>query len=120
MTEPAPTWTIVIHGGAGSMTPENLGAAEEKAARDALGAALEAGAALLRTGGAAVDAVEAAVRVLEDDPHFNAGRGSVFTAEGRIDCDAAIMDGVRLDAGAVAGVRSTRNPIRLARAVMDQ
>jgi len=58
--------------------------------------------------------------VLEDDPHFNAGRGSVFTAEGRIECDAAIMDGASLEAGAVAGVRSTRNPIRLAREVMDK
>jgi len=120
MTEPAATWTIVIHGGAGSMTPENLGAAGDKAARDALGTALEAGAALLRSGGAALDAVQAAVRVLEDDPHFNAGRGSVFTAEGRIECDAAIMDGHTLDAGAVAGVRSTKNPILLAREVMDK
>jgi len=64
--------------------------------------------------------VQAAVTVLEDDPHFNAGRGSVFTAEGRIECDAALMDGAKLDAGAVAGVRSTRNPIRLAREVMDR
>ena len=119
MTEPAPTWTIVIQGGAGSMTPDNLGAAEETAARQALAAALDAGAAILRTGGAALDAVQAAVRVLEDDPHFNAGRGSVFTAEGRIECDAAIMDGASLNAGAVAGVRSTKNPIRLAREVMD-
>ena len=119
MTEPAPTWTIVIHGGAGSMTPDNLGAAEETAARQALAAALDAGAAILRTGGAALDAVQAAVRVQEDDPHFNALRGSVFTAEGRIECDAAIMDGASLNAGAVAGVRSTKNPIRLAREVMD-
>jgi len=120
MTQPAPTWTIVIHGGAGSMTPETLGEAGEREARDALGRALEAGAAILRTGGRALDAVQAAVTVLEDDPHFNAGRGSVFTAEGRIECDAAIMDGASLDAGAVAGVRSTRNPIRLAREVMDK
>ena len=85
MTKPAPTWTIVIHGGAGSMTRENLGAAEDAAARKALAAAIEAGAAILRASGAALDAVQAAVRVLEDDPHFNAGRGSAFTAEGRID-----------------------------------
>ena len=117
---PAPTWTIVIHGGAGSMTPESLGAEGEREARAALGRALEAGASILRGGGAALDAVEAAVVVLEDDPHFNAGRGSVFTAEGRIECDAAIMDGANLEAGAVAGVRSTRNPIRLARAVKDK
>ena len=120
MTQPAPTWTLVIHGGAGSMTPETLGAEGEREARDALGRALKAGAAILREGGAAVDAVQAAVIVLEDDPHFNAGRGSVFTAEGRIECDAAIMDGATLDAGAVAGVRSTRNPIKLAREVMDR
>jgi len=120
MTQPTPTWTIVIHGGAGSMTRENLGAAEDAAARKALAAAIEAGAAILRASGAALDAVQAAVRVLEDDPHFNAGRGSAFTAEGRIECDAAIMDGAKLDAGAVAGVRSTKNPILLARDVMER
>jgi len=120
MTQPTPTWTIVIHGGAGSMTRENLGAAEDAAARKALAAAIEAGAAILRASGAALDAVQAAVRVLEDDPHFNAGRGSAFTADGRIECDAAIMDGAKLDAGAVAGVRSTKNPILLARDVMER
>jgi beta-aspartyl-peptidase (threonine type) len=120
MNEPAPTWTIVIHGGAGSMTRDSIGAAEDKGARTGLGTALEAAAAILRAGGPALDAVQAAVQVLEDDPHFNAGRGSVFTAQGRIECDAAIMDGARLDAGAVAGVRSTRNPIQLARAVMER
>lgn len=120
MSEPAPTWTIVIHGGAGSMTPETLGEQGDREAREALARALEAGAAILRDGGSALDATQAAVVVLEDDPHFNAGRGSVFTAEGRIECDAAIMDGWTLDAGAVAGVRSTRNPIRLAREVMDK
>jgi len=120
MSEPAPTWTIVIHGGAGSMTPETLGEAGDREARAALARALEAGAAILREGGTALDATQAAVVVLEDDPHFNAGRGSVFTAEGRIECDAAIMDGASLEAGAVAGVRSTRNPIRLAREVMDR
>jgi beta-aspartyl-peptidase (threonine type) len=120
MSEPAPTWTIVIHGGAGSMTPENLGEQGDREARAALAQALEAGAAILREGGSAIDATQAAVVVLEDDPHFNAGRGSVFTAEGRIECDAAIMDGASLEAGAVAGVRSTRNPIRLAREVMDR
>ncbi len=102
------------------MTRDNLAPAEDAAARTALGAALDAGAFLLRDGGTALDAVQAAVRVLEDDPHFNAGRGSVFTAEGRIECDAAIMDGAALKAGAVAGVRSTKNPILLAREVMDR
>lgn len=89
-------------------------------ARAGLSAALDAGKAVLNAGGPSLDAVEAAVRVLEDDPQFNAGRGSVFTAEGRVECDAAIMDGCNRMAGAVAGVRSTRNPIVLARAVMEQ
>jgi len=97
-----------------------LAVEQDRAARAGLSAALEAGAAILKAGGAALDAVEAAVRVLEDDPQFNAGRGSVFTAEGRVECDAAIMDGRNRMAGAVAGVRSTRNPITLARAVMEQ
>ena len=113
-------WTLVIHGGSGSMRRGNLSQAEDEGGRAGLTLALETGSAILAAGGSALDAVEAAVRVLEDDPHFNAGRGSVFTAEGRIECDAAIMDGSTLDAGAVAGVRSTRNPITLARAVMEQ
>lgn len=120
MSEPALTWTIVVHGGAGSMTPESLGENGDRDARAALGRAIEAAATILRDGGTALDAVQAAVIVLEDDPLFNAGRGSVFTAEGRIECDAAIMDGARLDAGAVAGVRSIRNPVRLAREVMEK
>ena len=94
--------------------------AQDRTARAGLSAALEAAIAILQTGGHALDAVEAAVRVLEDDTQFNAGRGSVFTAEGRIECDAAIMEGNNRMAGAVAGVRSTRNPIVLARAVMEQ
>jgi L-asparaginase / beta-aspartyl-peptidase len=114
------SWTLVIHGGAGSMSPANLSPEADVAGRAGLAAALEAGAAILRSGGAALEAVEAAVRVLEDDPAFNAGRGSVFTAEGRIECDAAIMDGRDRRAGAVAGVRATRNPVTLARAVMEQ
>ncbi|WP_420140328.1 isoaspartyl peptidase/L-asparaginase family protein [Sphingomonas sp.] len=111
-------WTLVIHGGSGSMRPETLSPADDAAGRAGLAAALAAGAAILRDGGAALDAVQAAVEVLEDDPAFNAGRGSVFTAEGRVECDAAIMDGAALDAGAVAGVRTTRHPVALARAVM--
>lgn len=121
MTLPARSesrWTLVIHGGAGAMTRGMLPPETDAAARAGLRAALEAGAAILRADGAALDAVEAAVRVLEDDPAFNAGRGSVFTAEGRIECDAAIMDGASRNAGAVAGVRSTRHPVTLARAVM--
>jgi len=116
----APGWTILVHGGAGVLERGRLGAGEEAGARAALAAALEAGAALLRGGGEAIDAVEAAVRVLEDDPHFNAGRGAVFTYEGAIELDAAIMDGRTLDAGAVNGVTATRHPVSLARAVMTQ
>ena len=118
--ESPPNWSIVIHGGAGSMTRTTLDPHQDEAARKGLGQALDAGASLLRDGGKAMDAVEAAVRVLEDDPNFNAGRGSVFTAEGRVECDAAIMDGSDRKAGAVAGIRSTRNPITLARAVMEK
>ena len=112
-------WNLIIHGGSGAMTRGTLRPEEDEAGRRGLHAALEAGCSVLRGGGAALDAVEAAVRVMEDDPVFNAGRGSVFTAEGRVECDAAIMDGRTRDAGAVAGVRSTRNPIELARTVME-
>ena len=95
-------------------------AAIEAAARTGLSAALAAGGTILNSGGTALDAVEAALIVLEDDPAFNAGRGAVFTAEGKIELDAAIMDGANRNAGAVAGVRCTRNPVELARAVMDR
>lgn len=113
-------WSIAVHGGAGSMERATTDPAQDRTARAGLSAALEAAIAIVQTGGDALDAVEAAVRVLEDDTQFNAGRGSVFTAEGRIECDAAIMEGNNRMAGAVAGVRSTRNPIVLARAVMEQ
>jgi beta-aspartyl-peptidase (threonine type) len=112
-------WTLVVHGGAGIIEQGNLSPEEERAIRSALAAALEAGAAILREGGTALDAAEAAVRVLEDDPHFNAGRGSVFTYDGEIEMDAAVMDGRTRDAGAVTGVRRTRNPVTLARRVME-
>ncbi|CAN5355928.1 hypothetical protein BH09PSE3_BH09PSE3_24840 [soil metagenome] len=111
-------WTLVIHGGSGSMTRDILSAADDAAGRAGLNAALIAGGDVLRSGRSSVDAVEAAIRVMEDDPVFNAGRGSVFTAESRIECDAAIMDGETRSAGAVAGVRTTRHPVSLAREVM--
>jgi L-asparaginase / beta-aspartyl-peptidase len=113
-----PAWRLVIHGGAGIILRGGIAPAEEAAIRAALGLALDAGAAILAEGGGALDAVEAAVRLLEDDPHFNAGRGSVFTYDGRIEMDASIMDGADRNAGAVTGVTATRNPVRLARAVM--
>jgi len=113
-------WRLVIHGGAGVIERGRIPEDEEAAIRDALNRALDAGTAILTDGGDALDAVEAAVRVLEDDPHFNAGRGSVFTYEGRIEMDASIMDGRDRNAGAVSGVTATRSPIGLARAVMEK
>jgi beta-aspartyl-peptidase (threonine type) len=113
-------WRLVIHGGAGSMRPGKLDPEQEKCARDGLEAALAAGSAILEKRGSAIDAVEAAVRVLEEDPCFNAGRGSVLTAEGCIELDAAIMDGRERRAGAVAGLRTTRAPISLARLLLRE
>jgi beta-aspartyl-peptidase (threonine type) len=113
-------WRLVIHGGAGSMRPHQLGAEAERCARDGLEAALKAGSAILERRESALDAVEAAVRVLEEDICFNAGRGSVLTADGCIELDAAIMDGRTRRAGAVAGLRTTRAPISLARLLLEQ
>jgi beta-aspartyl-peptidase (threonine type) len=114
------SWALAIHGGAGVIARGDLSAEQERAYRASLNAALEAGARVLRDGGRSVDAVEAAITLLEDDPLFNAGRGSVFTADGRIELDASIMDGNGQRAGAVTGVTRTKNPISLARVVMDQ
>ncbi|KQM17140.1 asparaginase [Sphingomonas sp. Leaf24] len=116
---PAPRWTLLVHGGAGILTRDTVSAATDAAARAGLDAALAAGEAVLATGGSALDAVEAAVAVLEDDPTFNSGRGAVFTFDGAIELDAAIMDGATRAAGAVAGVTRTRHPVSLARAVME-
>jgi len=115
----APAWSLVIHGGAGSMVRRATLPAADAVYRAALGRALAAGAAVLDAGGAALDAVEAAIVAMEDDALFNAGRGAVFTAEGTNELDAAIMEGTTRRAGAVAGTTRTRNPIRLARAVME-
>jgi beta-aspartyl-peptidase (threonine type) len=113
-------WRLVVHGGAGSMRPGRLDPEQEKCARAGLEAALAAGAAILDKRESALDAVEAAVRVLEEDPCFNAGRGSVLTASGCIELDAAIMDGRTRAAGAVSGLRTTRAPISLARRLLEQ
>ena len=113
-------WKLVIHGGAGAMRPVHGDEDHEERARQGLRSALEAGSVVLSRGGSAIDAVEASVRVLEDDPCFNAGRGSTLNAEGLVELDAAIMDGATLKAGAVAVVRKVRNPISLARLVMDR
>jgi beta-aspartyl-peptidase (threonine type) len=114
------SWKLVIHGGSGAMLPGRLSVEMDELGRAGLNAALDAGESILAAGGAALDAVEAAARVLEDDPCFNAGRGSVLAYDGHVELDAAIMDGRNRDAGAVAGLRSTRAPVSAARAVMEQ
>ncbi len=111
---------LVIHGGAGTITRDDMTDEREAAYHASLQAALQAGYQVLEDGGTAVDAVIAAVVVMEDDSLFNAGRGAVFTSEGTNELDAAIMDGTDLQTGAVAGVKRIRNPIKLARLVMDE
>jgi len=110
--------TICIHGGAGTILKEDMTPELENAYLEALQTALNAGYAVLEEGGTAVNAVKAAVVVLEDNVLFNAGKGSVFTKKGVQEMDAAIMSGIDLEAGAVAGVRSVRNPVVLANEVM--
>jgi L-asparaginase / beta-aspartyl-peptidase len=112
-------YSIAVHGGAGTILRSDLTPEAELAYREALLGAVEAGSLILRSDGLALDAVEAAVRFLEDCPLFNAGRGSVFTSEGVHEMDASIMDGRGLAAGAVAMVRGVRNPVSLARRVME-
>ncbi len=114
------SWKLVIHGGSGSMLPGKLAAELDEAGRAGLNAALDAGEAILAAGGSALDAVEATARVLEEDPCFNAGKGSVLAFDGHVELDAAIMDGRDRRCGAVAGLKSTRAPISAARAVMEQ
>ena len=111
---------IVIHGGAGTITRKDMTSEKEAEYRAVLKQALEAGYTVLRKGGASPDAVQAAIRVMEDSPLFNAGKGSVFTHNGKNEMDAAIMDGSDLKAGAVAAVEHIKNPIDLARLVMDK
>jgi L-asparaginase / beta-aspartyl-peptidase len=113
-------WALALHGGAGVIERGDLTPVKEAAYRAGLNAALAAGQKVLAAGGSSLDAVEATIRILEDDPLFNAGRGAVFTADGRNELDASIMNGATLAAGAVAGVTHTRNPISLARAVMEK
>lgn len=116
---PVIEWGLVIHGGAGTITPESMTPEREAEYRSTLEVSLRAGHAVLAAGGSGMDAVVAATRIMEDSPLFNAGRGAVFTAEGRNELDASIMDGATLRAGAVAGVMRVRNPIELARLVME-
>jgi beta-aspartyl-peptidase (threonine type) len=119
-TSGEPRLTLAIHGGAGTIRRMEMSAEREAAFRDGLRRALRHGWELLNDGSAALDAVEAATRALEDDPLFNAGRSSVFTHDARHEMDAAIMSGKDLRAGAVAAVGSIKNPITLARRVMEE
>jgi beta-aspartyl-peptidase (threonine type) len=116
---PKVAWALAIHGGAGvvrsAVAPE-----EEPEYRASLQAALDLGAAMLAEGKSSVDVVEAVVRSLEDDPHFNAGKGAVFSSEGTNELDAAIMNGQDLNCGAVSGIKTVKNPITLARHVMEE
>ena len=111
---------IAIHGGAGTMPRAEMSGEAERKYRAALSEAIDTGYALLRDGGSCLDAVTRAVVLLEDSPLFNAGRGSVFTLEGRNELDASIMEGRTLKAGAVSGLTRIRNPVELARAVMEK
>jgi len=110
---------LVLHGGAGTLKPGDLSRDELAAITLDLNRALDAGQAVLRVGGPALEAVEASVEVLEDSPWFNAGNGAVFNAEGGHELDAALMEAHTLRAGAVAGLTTVKNPIRLARAVLE-
>lgn len=112
-------WAIAIHGGAGVILRENMDAETEGAYRQSLNWTLAAGAEILRTGGTAMDAAEAMIIRMENDPKYNAGKGAVFTAKGENEMDAAVMDGRTRNAGAITGVRTVRNPITLARSVME-
>jgi L-asparaginase / beta-aspartyl-peptidase len=112
--------TLVIHGGAGTIKKENMTPEKDKAYRERLTAALNAGYAILEKGGPSTEAVIAAIKILEDSPLFNAGKGSVFNSEGKNEMDAAIMEGSTLKAGAVAGLTTVKNPITAAYAVMTK
>ncbi|MFC4211355.1 isoaspartyl peptidase/L-asparaginase family protein [Pedobacter lithocola] len=113
-------YVMVIHGGAGTILKKNMTPEKEAAYIAVLTQALKAGYAQIQSGKSSLDAVEATIHVLENDPHFNAGKGAVFTHDGKNELDAAIMDGKTLMAGSVAGVTTVKNPISAARAVMEK
>ena len=115
-----PGWAIVIHGGAGNINHTNIDPERAGALADKLNEALDKGISVLDTGGTSLDAVEAVIRLLEDSPLFNAGKGAVFTHDGKNELDASIMDGKTLGAGAVAGIGDIKNPITAARIVMEK
>ncbi|MCG8579364.1 MAG: isoaspartyl peptidase/L-asparaginase [Bacteroidales bacterium] len=118
--QPKQEWALALHGGAGNMDKTKFSEADIKSYENALKEALEIGKSALADGQSSLDVVEMVVRNLEDNPLFNAGKGSVFTNDGRNELDAAIMDGRNLNAGAVAGVGDIRNPVSAARLVMEQ
>lgn len=113
-------WALAIHGGAGGTALGKMSPEVEKMYRDSLNKALDIGTAILKNGGSSIDAVEAVVNFMEDCPIFNAGRGSVLTEEGKVELDAAIMDGESGKAGAVADVTTIRNPVSAARAILEK
>ena len=115
-----PDFAIAIHGGAGTITRKNMTPEKESAYRSKLKEALNTGYVILETGGTSLNAVEATIQIMEDSDLFNAGKGAVFTNAGTNELDASIMDGSNLEAGAVAGVKTVKNPISAARKVMDE
>jgi len=118
--DPKPQFKLVIHGGAGTISRQTMTPEMERQYRDKLAEALRTGYKILKDGGSSLDAVESAIRVLEDSPLFNAGKGAVFTNVGTNELDASVMDGASLKAGAVAGLKHIKNPISLARLVMEK
>ncbi|MDQ7077354.1 MAG: isoaspartyl peptidase/L-asparaginase [Robiginitomaculum sp.] len=120
VADASPPLVILVHGGAGSVGPKGMSKKDQAAYRAALGLALDTGYAVLAKGGRSLDAVQAAIVTMENNPLFNAGKGAVFTAEGKNELDSSIMDGRNRNAGAVAGVTIVKNPILAARAVMDK
>jgi len=114
------SWSIAIHGGAGTINRDKITPEKDAEIRAALSKALEAGSKILKDGGSSMDAITATITLLENDPNFNAGKGAVFTWDKTNELDSSIMDGSDLSAGAVAGVTATKNPILLARAVKDK
>ncbi len=115
-----PTFGMVMHGGAGTIKKENMTPEMAKAYRDKLTEALQTGYKILKNHGSSLDAVQAAIQILEDSPLFNAGKGAVFTSDGTNELDSSIMDGKTLQAGAVTGVKHIKNPIKLARLVLEK
>lgn len=119
-TKSKPEYVLVIHGGAGTILKENMSAEQEASYLEKMNEALEVGEKILKSGGSSLDAITSAIMVMENSPLFNAGKGAVFTAEGINEMDASIMEGNKLEAGAITGVHHIKNPILCARAVMEK